>query len=64
MRALAMVAVVFASTVLAPASAFAQGAITGTVKDLSGAVLPGATWLNPTTILGPRFVRLNLTVNF
>jgi hypothetical protein len=43
MRALAMVAVVFASTVLAPASAFAQGAITGTVKDTSGAVLPGAT---------------------
>jgi hypothetical protein len=24
----------------------------------------GGTWLNPTTILGPRFVRLNLTFNF
>jgi hypothetical protein len=24
----------------------------------------GGTWLNPTTILGPRFVRLNFTVNF
>ena len=43
MRALAMIAVVFASTVLAPASAFAQGAITGTVKDTSGAALPGVT---------------------
>ena len=24
----------------------------------------GGTWLNPTTILGPRFVRLNFTFNF
>ena len=24
----------------------------------------GGTWINPTTILGPRFVRLNLTFNF
>jgi hypothetical protein len=24
----------------------------------------GGTWLNPTTILGPRFVRVNLTFNF
>ena len=24
----------------------------------------GGTWLNPTTILGPRFARLNLTFNF
>lgn len=24
----------------------------------------GGTWLNPTTILGPRFVRLNVTFNF
>jgi len=24
----------------------------------------GGTWLNPTTILGPRFVRLNLTFSF
>src|SRR4029450_8562399 len=43
MRALAMGAVVFASTVLAPAAAFAQGVITGTVKDTSGAVLPGVS---------------------
>ena len=43
MRALAMMAVVFASTVLAPAAARAQGAITGTVKDTSGAVLPGVS---------------------
>ncbi|HJZ71061.1 MAG TPA: carboxypeptidase-like regulatory domain-containing protein, partial [Vicinamibacterales bacterium] len=32
-----------ACTVLAPAAAFAQATITGTVKDTSGAVLPGAT---------------------
>jgi hypothetical protein len=24
----------------------------------------GGTWLNPTTILGPRFARLNVTLNF
>ena len=24
----------------------------------------GGTWLNPTTILGPRFARLNVTFNF
>jgi hypothetical protein len=24
----------------------------------------GGTWLNPTTILGPRFARVNLTFNF
>jgi len=27
-------------------------------------VANGGTWLNPTTILGPRFVRLNFTFNF
>src|SRR5262249_2371195 len=44
MRAFARIAAAFAlTTVLAPAAAFAQGAITGTVKDTSGAVLPGVT---------------------
>jgi carboxypeptidase family protein len=43
MRGLARIAVVFALAVVAPASAFAQATITGTVKDTSGAVLPGAT---------------------
>src|SRR4029077_17147823 len=43
MRGLARIAVVFACTVLAPAAAFAQATITGTVKDASGAVLPGVT---------------------
>src|SRR5262245_32088161 len=43
MRGLARMTVVFAWTVLAPASVFAQATITGTVKDTSGAVLPGAT---------------------
>src|SRR5262249_24933476 len=43
MRGLARIAVVFACTVLAPAAALAQATITGTVKDASGAVLPGAT---------------------
>jgi hypothetical protein len=43
MRALAKIAVVLALTVLLPATAFAQGSITGVVKDTSGAVLPGAT---------------------
>src|SRR5262249_60197395 len=43
MRGLARIAVVFACTVLAPAVAFAQATITGTVKDTSGAVLPGVT---------------------
>jgi hypothetical protein len=27
-------------------------------------VANGGTWLNPTTILGPRFVRVNLTFSF
>src|SRR2546421_7438101 len=43
MRGLARIAVVFAWTVVAPAAAFAQATITGTVKDTSGAVLPGVT---------------------
>ena len=43
MRGLATKAVLFALTVLAPTAAFAQGTITGTVKDASGAVLPGVT---------------------
>src|SRR5262245_20744485 len=42
MRALARIVVVFACTVLAPAAVFAQ-AITGVVKDTSGAVLPGVS---------------------
>src|SRR3982751_4905935 len=42
MRGLARIAVVFALLVVAPAAAFAQATITGTVKDTSGAVLPGA----------------------
>src|SRR4051794_21145056 len=43
MRGLARIAVVFAVLVVAPAAASAQATITGTVKDTSGAVLPGAT---------------------
>src|SRR6059058_122593 len=43
MRGLARIAVVFACTVLAPAAALAQATIAGTVKDTSGAVLPGVT---------------------
>src|SRR5262249_28194119 len=43
MRGLVRIAVVCACTVVAPAAAFAQATITGTVKDTSGAVLPGAT---------------------
>ena len=43
MRALAKVTVVLVWTVFVPAAAFAQATITGTVKDTSGAVLPGVT---------------------
>jgi hypothetical protein len=43
MRAFAKVAVVLAWTVVVPTTAFAQASITGVVKDLSGAVLPGVT---------------------
>jgi hypothetical protein len=48
-RALALVCPVFRNAlaafllVLAPAAAFAQGSIVGTVRDASGAVLPGVT---------------------
>jgi hypothetical protein len=38
-----LVAFVLASTVLLPALALAQGSITGTVKDASGALMPGVT---------------------
>jgi hypothetical protein len=37
------IACVFAMLVLVPSMAFAQASITGTVKDTSGAVLPGVT---------------------
>ncbi|HKB09104.1 MAG TPA: TonB-dependent receptor [Vicinamibacterales bacterium] len=43
MRGLVRIAVAFACLVLAPAAARAQATITGTVKDTSGAVLPGVT---------------------
>ena len=43
MRALVKIVVVFGWCALIPVSAFAQAAITGVVKDSSGAVLPGAT---------------------
>src|SRR5262247_1916207 len=36
-------ALAFAVLVLAPAAAYAQASVTGTVKDTSGAVLPGVT---------------------
>ena len=42
-RSTRLVAFVLACTVFVPALAFAQGSITGTVKDPSGAVLPGVT---------------------
>ena len=35
--------VLFVTTVAMPVTVFAQGAITGTVRDTSGAVLPGVT---------------------
>src|SRR6188472_415297 len=43
MRSTRLVAFVLASTVLLPALAFAQGSITGVVKDATGALLPGVT---------------------
>ena len=43
MRALARIAVVIVWAVLVPTAAFAQAAITGIVKDTSGAVMPGVT---------------------
>ena len=43
MRAALRCAVVLVWTALLPSIAFAQASITGTVKDTSGAVLPGVT---------------------
>src|SRR5512143_4009264 len=43
MRAFKRIAAVLAMLVLVPALAFAQASITGTVRDASGAVLPGVT---------------------
>src|SRR6267378_4425073 len=43
MRGFAKIAVVLLWTVLVPTAAWAQATITGTVKDTSGAVLPGVT---------------------
>src|SRR4029453_8384214 len=43
MRAALRCAVVLVWTALLPSVAFAQASITGTVKDTSGAVLPGVT---------------------
>ena len=42
-RVVARSLVLVSSLLLLPAAAFAQGAITGVVKDVSGAVLPGVT---------------------
>ena len=42
-RVVARSLVLVSSLLLFPAAAFAQGAITGVVKDVSGAVLPGVT---------------------
>ena len=43
MRGLKYVLLVLAGAVLLPSVAAAQGTLTGTVKDGSGAVLPGVT---------------------
>ena len=43
MRVALQCAVILAWTALLPTVAFAQASITGTVKDTSGAVLPGVT---------------------
>jgi hypothetical protein len=43
MRGLVKLVIVLVGVLLAPAAAFAQGAVTGVVKDTSGAVLPGVT---------------------
>jgi hypothetical protein len=43
MRRVARIVGLLASVVLLPVAAFAQGAIAGQVKDVSGAVLPGVT---------------------
>ncbi len=49
--------------VLLPSLAHAQGTLTGTVRDVSGAVLPGVT-VEATAVFNPRFVRLNFSVTF
>ena len=41
MRGFVTAAVVFASLLALPSAAFAQAEVTGTVRDSSGAVLPG-----------------------
>jgi carboxypeptidase family protein len=43
MSAVGKRAILLAALVFLPSAAFAQGSITGTVKDVSGAVLPGVT---------------------
>ncbi len=43
MRRIIYALIAFASVVLVPATVFAQGSITGVVRDSSGAVLPGVT---------------------
>src|ERR687892_494636 len=43
MQRLLRATIAFATLLLAPAAAFAQASIVGTVKDASGAVLPGVT---------------------
>ena len=43
MRGLARIAVVVAAVVMFPSAVFAQAAVAGSVKDTSGAVLPGVT---------------------
>jgi Carboxypeptidase regulatory-like domain len=43
MRILVRFAVLFASVLMIPTAVFAQASIVGTVKDTSGAVLPGVT---------------------
>ena len=43
MRVLKPIVLVLTWLVLLPASAYAQASITGTVKDDSGAILPGVT---------------------
>ena len=43
MRAFVRIMLVAAVSVLVPTITFAQATITGTVKDTSGAVLPGVT---------------------
>jgi hypothetical protein len=49
-----------------PSVALAQATLSGTVRDASGAVLPGVTVeaASPALIEKPRFVRFAATVNF